>query len=403
MSVSRRLGYGTYAFVVREVSHLEPAAVFSIFTWDGPAADQNHRELDIEISRWGDPGGKNAQYVVQPYYVPANVATFKAPAGVLTYSLRWEPGRATFRTVRGAGSGAVVSEHATRPTARPPCASSSKRAPRPLRPVVRDEVYRIGREALVNALRHARATRIEVELAYGARALRVLVRDNGSGIDPEVLRSGRDGIRALGDARAGGDDGGRLKVGIDAGAGPRSSSVRCSLAFVSGPSAGPFGWLRSLYSRQEAARPEGSRGGAHPVKLHPARDGVSCSPGEPGDSPQNGGLMTVPAPIRFFAMERPSPVAGGITTLVNSQPDMTLPYLAFSTGSTHTFERRAVQMSKMKRIFSRELTIILITVLLIPTTIAASSLCHHYRLWDAVGCKHLLYRRHRRQCPFQCC
>ena len=43
----------------------------------------------------------NAQYVVQPYYVPANVARFAAPAGTLTHSFRWEPGRVSFRTVRG--------------------------------------------------------------------------------------------------------------------------------------------------------------------------------------------------------------------------------------------------------------------------------------------------------------
>ena len=54
---------------MRDVSHLEPAAVLTLFTWDGPAADQNHREIDIEISRWGNPAAKNAQYVVQPYYV----------------------------------------------------------------------------------------------------------------------------------------------------------------------------------------------------------------------------------------------------------------------------------------------------------------------------------------------
>lgn len=112
-SLTRRLGYGTYVFVVRDVSHLEPAAVFSIFTWDGPAADQNHRELDLEISRWGDASLKNAQYVVQPYYVPGNVAGFEAPRGPLTHSLHWEPGRATFRTVRGASAsgGPLVSEH----------------------------------------------------------------------------------------------------------------------------------------------------------------------------------------------------------------------------------------------------------------------------------------------------
>lgn len=62
-----------------------------------------------------------------------------------------------------------------------------------LHPVIRDEIYRIGREALVNAFRHSRASRIEVELEYGARHFRLIVRDNGRGIDPHVLHAGRDG------------------------------------------------------------------------------------------------------------------------------------------------------------------------------------------------------------------
>ncbi len=61
VELSRSLGYGSYRFVVRDVTHLEPAAVFALYTWDnvGPP-----REMDIEISRWGEPNGdKNAQYV----------------------------------------------------------------------------------------------------------------------------------------------------------------------------------------------------------------------------------------------------------------------------------------------------------------------------------------------------
>ena len=114
VGLTRRLGYGSYRFVVRDIGHLEPAAVLGIFTWDGAAVDENHREMNIEISRWGDPGSKNAQYVVQPYYVPANVARFAAPPGVLTHTLRWEPGRVTLRTEKGTGLGAnrpLVAEH----------------------------------------------------------------------------------------------------------------------------------------------------------------------------------------------------------------------------------------------------------------------------------------------------
>jgi hypothetical protein len=96
-------GYGTYLFSVPDVSQLPPAAVLTLFVWDDLGADQNHREMDVEISRWGDPAGKNAQFVVQPYYVPENVARFVAPTGPLTYSFDWEPGKVSFQAVRGAG------------------------------------------------------------------------------------------------------------------------------------------------------------------------------------------------------------------------------------------------------------------------------------------------------------
>ena len=106
VSLTRSLGYGTYRFVVRDASHLEPAAVFGMFTWDYSGGAQGNREMDIEISQWGDTKSKNAQYVVQPYYVAANVARFTVPEGRLTYSFQWERGRVTFRTVRGATPGA---------------------------------------------------------------------------------------------------------------------------------------------------------------------------------------------------------------------------------------------------------------------------------------------------------
>ena len=64
---------------------------------------------------------------------------------------------------------------------------------RKLHPLIRDEVYHIGRELLVNAFRHSRASRIEVELEYGPRRFRMVVRDDGCGIDPQVLRAGREG------------------------------------------------------------------------------------------------------------------------------------------------------------------------------------------------------------------
>jgi signal transduction histidine kinase/ligand-binding sensor domain-containing protein len=64
---------------------------------------------------------------------------------------------------------------------------------RRIHPAIQDEVYRIGREALVNAFLHAQAKAVEVEVEYTSMFLRVLVRDDGCGIDPAVLHSGREG------------------------------------------------------------------------------------------------------------------------------------------------------------------------------------------------------------------
>jgi signal transduction histidine kinase/ligand-binding sensor domain-containing protein len=62
-----------------------------------------------------------------------------------------------------------------------------------LRPLLRDDVYRIGREALTNAFRHAHASRIDIELKYGSNQFRVLVRDDGCGIEQDILLKGRNG------------------------------------------------------------------------------------------------------------------------------------------------------------------------------------------------------------------
>jgi len=63
-----------------------------------------------------------------------------------------------------------------------------------LHPVVLEESYSIGREALVNALSHSRGQHVEVEITYDAKQFRLRIRDDGRGIDPEVLEKGaRDG------------------------------------------------------------------------------------------------------------------------------------------------------------------------------------------------------------------
>ena len=92
--------------------------------------------------------------------------------------------------------------------------------PVPLQAAIQDEVYSIGREALVNAFRHSGAGNIKVELEYTASRMRVLVRDNGRGIKPEVPRTGRDGHWGLSGMRE------------------RAERIGAKLKIMSGPSAG---------------------------------------------------------------------------------------------------------------------------------------------------------------------
>jgi signal transduction histidine kinase/ligand-binding sensor domain-containing protein len=70
-----------------------------------------------------------------------------------------------------------------------------------LRPLVRDEIYRIAGEALRNAFRYAGAKRIEVNFCYDEWGLRLRVRDNGKGVDQQFLgdevRSGHYGIHGM--------------------------------------------------------------------------------------------------------------------------------------------------------------------------------------------------------------
>jgi signal transduction histidine kinase len=92
--------------------------------------------------------------------------------------------------------------------------------PVPLKAVIHDEVFSIGREALVNAFRHSSANTIEVELGYAATQMKMLVRDNGSGIGPEVIRNGRDGHWGLSGMRE------------------RAERIGAKFRVMSGPSAG---------------------------------------------------------------------------------------------------------------------------------------------------------------------
>jgi signal transduction histidine kinase len=63
-------------------------------------------------------------------------------------------------------------------------------AQRELNSMIRDEVFLIGREAIVNSFCHSQGSRIEVEVDFDASAVRLRIRDNGQGIPADTLRAG---------------------------------------------------------------------------------------------------------------------------------------------------------------------------------------------------------------------
>jgi len=99
---------------VRDVANLEPSAVLTLVSWDGVGTESTRRELDVELSRWGYRDNTNVDYVVQPYYIPANFLAFRAPPSLYTHSFQWEPGKVTFSTVAGSentGKSRVINQH----------------------------------------------------------------------------------------------------------------------------------------------------------------------------------------------------------------------------------------------------------------------------------------------------
>jgi signal transduction histidine kinase len=119
----------------------------------------------------------------------------------------------------------------------------------PLHPVIRDEVFHIGREALLNAFRHSQAKTIELELEYGQKQLRVLVRDDGRGIDPQMLHSGREGHWGISGMRERAEEiGAGLKLWSREGAGTEVElSIPARINYVSDSSRRGRRWWSKLY------------------------------------------------------------------------------------------------------------------------------------------------------------
>jgi signal transduction histidine kinase len=119
-------------------------------------------------------------------------------------------------------------------------------SPIELHPVVRDEAYWIGREALANAFRHSQGRRIEIEIAYGRRELRLRFRDDGRGLDSHLLQTGRPGHWGMQGMRERAQKiGAHLKAWSRPGAGTEVElRVPASMAYHTGR--GQLSWLGFL-------------------------------------------------------------------------------------------------------------------------------------------------------------
>jgi signal transduction histidine kinase len=121
--------------------------------------------------------------------------------------------------------------------------------PRELYPLVRDEVYRIGREAIANCFQHANAQRCETEIHYDLAQLRVGIRDDGCGVDGEILGlghpSGQWGLPGMYERAR--KIGAHLEVWSRPGLGTEVEvRVPASIAYCSSGKASRWQWLRRL-------------------------------------------------------------------------------------------------------------------------------------------------------------
>jgi signal transduction histidine kinase len=118
-----------------------------------------------------------------------------------------------------------------------------------MHPIVRDEIYRIGYEAIGNAYKHSQASLLHVELKY-THDLALRVRDNGVGIDPSTAALGKDGHFGLRGMRERADRiGGKLTLVSSANSGTEIRVVVPGGIVFQKKTATPFEKMKALLRR----------------------------------------------------------------------------------------------------------------------------------------------------------
>lgn len=106
------LGYGDYQFTtIGRIDALASNVVFGFFHWQYPLCFDGgnpwnlHNEVDVEISRWGNPADVPAQFIVQPFQVANNGERFdlsySSDTELTTFAYRWFSDRIEFRAWKG--------------------------------------------------------------------------------------------------------------------------------------------------------------------------------------------------------------------------------------------------------------------------------------------------------------
>jgi hypothetical protein len=104
---NENLGYGTYVFTLEnEIDSLDSKIILGLFIYDLPDQQGNHREIDVELTRWGNPSDpNNSQFVVQPWNNPGNIHRFPIDYAVdteiTTHEITWLTDQIDFRSYYG--------------------------------------------------------------------------------------------------------------------------------------------------------------------------------------------------------------------------------------------------------------------------------------------------------------
>jgi signal transduction histidine kinase/ligand-binding sensor domain-containing protein len=131
---------------------------------------------------------------------------------------------------------------------------STTGAVREMHPIARDEVYRIAYEAIRNACAHSGARDLWVDVEY-KRRFHLTVRDNGHGVDDDILRNGKAGHFGLAGMRERAlFMGGTFNISSSNHRGTTVSVVIPSQAIYRNPSSGLRNWMTPFFRRKADSR-----------------------------------------------------------------------------------------------------------------------------------------------------